>query len=217
MRSDRRARQMANAMRAASASWSTPTGASSACRAAVKARNSAWFSSSRTTIFCARRPCLRALRAATARPWALTGPRERAPLRRLACARAFGLVLLVIRDLHGAGDRNTSCGAREVLTCAGRARRPPTRARRPSAKVRTFCAWLSDRRLPDTKPQLSEPHDGRMPGRTLQSRDDPCCPTAGAERPRRARRVREFSGHVRISDDFPSARSNLQTWAKCTL
>jgi hypothetical protein len=88
-RSARRARQAAAATRSASSLWSAPRGASSARSAPARAANS-WALSSLSSRLCARRPCRVAFCAERALPAALTGPRERAPLRRLAAAPGGG-------------------------------------------------------------------------------------------------------------------------------
>ena len=93
-RSARRARHAATTMRATRSACSAPSGASSLCSAASKAPKAAAFSSTSSIMRFAQRPCLVALRATRARPAAVLGPRDFAPLRRLAAARAaetFGM------------------------------------------------------------------------------------------------------------------------------
>jgi hypothetical protein len=111
-------RQAVVTMRAASSLWSAPAGASSARAAAWKARYSAASSSASSTCRRARRPCLRALREERARPAALCGPRDLAPLRRLASARAPGCaptsgeLSLVMGCSSGAGELTFSPDSR---------------------------------------------------------------------------------------------------------
>ena len=88
IRSARARRQAATATRCASTAWSAPAGASSSSRAASSARNPAPSSSASTTYLLRPQAVLeRVLRRARLALGGL-GPRDMAPLRRLASARA---------------------------------------------------------------------------------------------------------------------------------
>jgi len=88
-RSARSRRQVAATIRRASVVWSAPSGASSSIIAASSALNAALSSSGRTTYVWAQSPCLSAFCADRALPAGVLGPRDLAPLRRLASARAL--------------------------------------------------------------------------------------------------------------------------------
>ena len=97
-----------------------PTGASSASSAASSASNAAASSSASTTILCAHRPCLRVFLALRALPAAVFGPRDLAPLRRLARARAL-MVVTTGLSLSSGVQKTLKClkASREDFTFAG--------------------------------------------------------------------------------------------------
>jgi hypothetical protein len=85
-RSARSSRQAARATRPTTMRCRTPLGASSRVSAASSAANPAASSSGSTRCFAAQSPCFKAFRDERALPSVVFGPREIAPLRRLARA-----------------------------------------------------------------------------------------------------------------------------------
>jgi hypothetical protein len=116
IRSARSSRQAAINRRRVSTLCSPPSGAMSRNSNAASASNSSGFSSSSRALLLVRRPCRSAFLATRALPAALTGPRDFAPLRRLASARAGARLMLMAMFLACGGRGEQWSPQRQQLT-----------------------------------------------------------------------------------------------------